>query len=162
MLRRLRALLLTATLWAVVWALAGALVALLHWGLFPLEGFERLRALPNYLGTYGIDLGIAGFLCGAGFGALLVGAERNRTIAELSHHRIATWGGIAGAVMPVGFLVLLKLAFDVGLPPVIPMEVVTFCSGVMGAAAAAGSLAAARRTGIPPVEEIRQIHARTR
>ncbi len=54
-----------------------------------------------------VPMGVTGLLCGLGFGSLLAFAERRKTILDLSLARVAIWGVLGSAVIPV-----LTLSFE--------------------------------------------------
>lgn len=157
--RRVKALLLTATLWATAWALVGVLAGLVQWQFFPYDGLSGLRYLYRYVATYVVFLGATGALCGLGFALLLSGAERDRSLAQLSTKRMALWGALAGTIMPLlGLLGVASTIGAEGTPPLV-VAIVVGASALMGAGAAAGSLSAARKVELLPSREASRLSA---
>lgn len=103
MLRRLRGILSLAVLWAMVWLLAGVVVELaFRWSAgSPRHGLH----FQDLLGWTGL-----GAFSGAVFAALIALFERRRTFDELSVKRLASWGALAGAVLPVAASVAMGFA----------------------------------------------------
>ena len=137
MLRRIRAATMLGLLWAFVW-LPTAVVAgmAFEWLSFPLRSTDWLL-LAIFVGL--------GFASGATFGALLSRLERNRTVEGIAPSRLAIWGLLAGAGIPI-LLCLIVLA-------VVPADVHLARSayglftllGLLGAATAEMSIALAKR-----------------
>ena len=137
MLRRIRAATMLGLLWAVVW-LPTAVVAgiAFGWISFPLRSTDRLL-LAIFVGL--------GFASGTTFGALLSRLERDRTVEVLAPGRLAIWGLLAGAGIPI-LLCLIVLA-------VVPADVHLARSayglftllGLLGAATAEMTIALAKR-----------------
>ena len=123
--RWLRGALGVALTWAALWVLVGlAIYAVIRTvdpgDIGPGEGLDR--ALPI--------LALVGFLSGLGFAALLSLVERRRTLRELSLGRVALWGLLGSAAVP------LLMGTDASMGGL---------TGALGALFAAGSLAIARR-----------------
>jgi hypothetical protein len=94
MLRRIRGALSLAGLWAVAWVPVGVLVGLAKgWSHLPPRSKSELVFLAVWT--------FLGASSGAVFAALLATLEKNRTLADLSPRRLAVWGAIGGAALPV-------------------------------------------------------------
>lgn len=124
-LRRLRGALGIGVTWAGLWTavglgLAGALRILRPADFDPGEG----------LGVILPVLALVGFLSGLGFALLLSLSERKRTAGELSLPRVALWGLLGSAAIPL----LLGTDGTMGV-----------LTGLLGAVFASGTVAVARR-----------------
>ena len=86
-----------------------------------------------------------GVLSGAVFAALLTTLERDQTLERLSAHRVAVWGALGGATVPVlSTLVVLavtNLHLAAEAPPVF------LAMAALGSACALATLWLARRRG---------------
>jgi hypothetical protein len=103
MIRRLRGILSLAMLWAVVWLLAGLVIEVgLRWNAGLLRYGIHFQDLSGWTGL--------GAFSGAVFAALIALFERRRTFDELSVKRLAIWGALAGAVLPVAASIALGFA----------------------------------------------------
>ena len=103
MLRKLRGILSTAAVWALVWLPIGLSLALI---LGPPS--ECLYCAPHWLLYQIVIWAIWGALSGALFAVILILMERRRTLAELSLRRNATWGALASLFLPL-LLAILEL-----------------------------------------------------
>ena len=136
--RRLRGVLGTALIWALVWLPIG--VVLLLWrNSRDIECFY----CPPALSVLGIWTGW-GAVSGAVFATVLMIAERRHALAELSIGRIAVWGALGALSAPLAITVA-----EVMQPG--PYTDLTFTAGVLGLSAllgagcASGTVALARR-----------------
>lgn len=124
--RRLRGALGIGLTWSVLWGAIGLVLSLII-------GFAR----PNDIdpgegpGKAAAVFGLLGFLAGLGFAGLLSLAERRRTIHELSLGRVALWGLLGAAALPL----LMGADSSMGL-----------ITGPLGAIFATASVATARRS----------------
>lgn len=129
--RWIRGALSVGVTWSVLWIMIGIAI----WTVLkifqpedigPGEGLDR--ALPI--------LGLVGLLSGLGFSGLLTLAERRRGLRELSLGRVALWGALGSAAVPL----LMGADGSMG-----------WLTGALGAAFATASVAIARRgTGHEP------------
>jgi hypothetical protein len=140
--RRLRGILGMGVTWAVVWACAGALIGIVQRYWLP-RSYPQLPpgALDGIILANGISWGTYGFALGSLFACVLAIAERRRALEQLTIWRIAVWGALAGALLPVTFMVGLKLATGWGVTNGL---LSTLLSVSLGAGSAAASLALAR------------------
>ena len=135
LIRRLRGALGIGVTWGVLWAAIGLVLGVTVGVVRPEvigpgEGPGKVAAV----------LGFVGFLSGLGFAGLFSLAERRRTIQELSLGRVALWGLLGAAAIPL----LTGADASVG-----------FITGPMGAVFAATFVATARRgalRGAKPVD----------
>ncbi len=95
-LRKLRGVVGMGVTWGAVWAALGAALGLVAAVVSPehLDGGEGPLLFARVLGT-------AGFISGAGFALMLSFLERGRTIRDISMRRVALWGTLGGAVIPL-------------------------------------------------------------
>jgi hypothetical protein len=131
-LRRLRGAFGIGMKWAALWAVVGMILVgiigvLRPDNIGPGEGPPRAATI----------FGILGLFSGIGFATVLSVAERRRTIEELPLWRVALWGFIGAAAIP------LLMGADGTMWPV---------AGILGATFAAVSVAAARRGAAREVE----------
>ena len=125
LVRRLRGALGISLTWGALWATIGLVLGVIVGVVSPDqvepgEGPGRIAAV----------LGFAGLLSGLGFAGLFSFAERRRTIQELSLGRVALWGLLGAAAIPL----LTGADASVGL-----------ITGPMGALFATASVATGRR-----------------
>jgi hypothetical protein len=135
LVRRLRGALGIGVTWGVLWAAIGLVLGVIL-GVVRPEDIDPGEG-PGKIASV---LGLVGFLSGLGFAGLFSLAERRRTIHELSLGRVALWGLLGAAAIPL----LTGADASVG-----------FITGPMGAVFAATSVAAARRgtlRGAKPVD----------
>ena len=137
LLRRLRGALGIGLTWAVLWVVVG-------FGLVTVIGILRPGDISRGEGLSRIlpSLATVGFLSGLGFAALFWLAERRRTLAQLSIGRVALWGLLGSAAIPL----LLGTDGSMGI-----------LTGSLGALFAAGSVATARR-GLPRAAGAHRAH----
>ncbi len=123
--RKLRGIVGVGLTWGLIWAALGALLGIVYGVLSPQDVDP---------GESPVDiarmLGIAGFISGAGFALMLALLERGRTLRDVSRSRVALWGVVGGAIIPL-------------LTSVDDSQVFWTCP--VGALLAAGTVAVARR-----------------
>jgi len=133
--RRIRGALGIAVTWGALWVVIG-LVVFTAFAIFDPEDIDPgegpARVLPIFA--------LVGFLSGLGFAVWLSLAERRRTLHQLSLWRVALWGLLGGVAIPL----LMGADGSMG-----------WLTGPMGAAFAAASVAAARRSALPEAESRR-------
>jgi hypothetical protein len=101
MFRRLRSALVLGAIWGAVWFPVGIVVGLVFTRLYDPTWTNFLSGLAAWT--------VIGVSSGATFALLVAMFERNRTIQQLAVARLALWGMIGGAALPVAaILVLLK------------------------------------------------------
>lgn len=137
MRRRIRGAMMLGLLWAGVWLPVGVIAGpAFHWIGFPLQ--------PIDWAFFGMFTGL-GFASGATFGALLSRLERDQTIESIRPSRLAIWGLIAGAGIPI-LLCLIVLAIVPGDVHLARSAYGLFTLlGLLGAATAELSIALAKR-----------------
>ena len=112
----------------------------MRWVRFPTTGAMDLYFLGFWTGI--------GILSGAVFAALLATLERDQTLERVSARRVAVWGALGGATVPVlSTLVVLavtNLHLSAEAPPVF------LAMAALGGACALATLWLARRRGTHP------------
>ena len=125
LLRWLRGALSVGLTWALLWVALGMVLVMMFKIFAPEDigpGEGPSRVLPI--------LGLVGFLSGVGFSAVLTLAERRRPLRELSLPRVALWGMLGSAAIPM----LMGAPVGEG-----------WLTGILGATLATASVAIARR-----------------
>jgi hypothetical protein len=142
MIRRLRAALLTALVWAMGWTVAGILwMSGLTWLIRQRQGVgpDPLSFVMAVL----MNWTLLGALSGAVFALVLSLAERKRgSLEALSLSRMALWGAVGGVGLPLLVAPFVAIA---ARNPIQQVVMVVLLNGVLGASASAGSLQLARR-----------------
>jgi len=141
LLRRIRGAGIIAVLWGIAWLAAGiALGLLMQWVGFFDTGLLGLSFLGFWTGI--------GVLSGAVFAALLATLERNQTLERLSARRVAVWGALGGATVPVLSTLAVLAMTNVSLTgEALP---VFLAMAALGIACALATLWIARRRGTEP------------
>jgi ABC-type Na+ efflux pump permease subunit len=116
--------------WAGLWVAFGV-VLVIGLRIFRPEDLDRGEAFGTILPV----LGLVGFLSGIGFAGLLSMAERRRTLQDLSLGRVALWGLLGSAAIPL----LMGTDGSMG-----------WITGSLGATFAAASVAVARGGSLGP------------
>ena len=94
--RKLRGAVGIGLTWGILWAVIGYSVSLVI-GFFDPDSIDPGES-PMFLGAI---LGVVGFVSGVAFGAVLSLIERKKTILDLSLSRVAIWGIIGSAALPL-------------------------------------------------------------
>ena len=97
-----------------------------------------------------VGMGLYGLVSGVGFGVLLSVGERRRTILDISLSRVAVWGALGSATVPLLFGWLG--AFDLGTT-VADVIWAVFVTGLLGGIFARGAVVIARRAELQALEE---------
>ncbi|HSC71883.1 MAG TPA: hypothetical protein VLH58_11045 [Candidatus Methylomirabilis sp.] len=94
--QRIRGSVAVALTWAASWALLGALLGMIYGVLRPqdVDPGETPLAIAK-------TLGIAGFISGTGFALMLSFLERGRALRDVAVSRVALWGALGGAIVPL-------------------------------------------------------------
>src|SRR5262245_24791770 len=106
-MRKLRAILTTAALWATVWVLGT--VAFLGVVRLFVEPVPLGGALLEFVLVTSLLSAMTGLISGAAFAVALMVAERRRTLDALSKTRMAIWGAIGGAALPAALTIAARL-----------------------------------------------------
>ena len=144
LLRRLRGLLGVGLSWAILWALVifaiGTVIGIFDPASID-AGEEPWRMALTIVAP-------VGFVSGLLFGGLLMGAEGKKSIRELSLWRVALWGAIGGALLP-----LLTPMNDAVLFNTVPLGAIA--STLTVALARRGAARTPDQAGREPIAEIR-------
>jgi len=146
MIRRLRALVILSSLWAVAWALLGAFVGVYQYYRTPSLALFDARLWASPLCAVVIwsakSWGIGGAISGALFGIALALAERGGSVAHLKLAKV-TLCGVMGSLLIPGVLIVAELfKYQVELWSV---AVYLATIGIAGGLSAAVTLVIARR-----------------
>ena len=139
--RRVRGVAGTMGVWATVFAAVGGvgLIPLSLLGVLP--PFEHLRIL-RLLGETVVGWGLGGAGMGLAFAtAVLLGARR-KAVGAVSPRRFATWGFLAGAIVPIGIATVNVLTVRNSVA--INLRAGVVFAGICGAAGAALAVATFR------------------
>lgn len=154
MLRRLRAIALTAVLWSFPWGILGGVAVAVALRLRGFEAGATVFGLPLSLGLFAVGLkvfGILGAAAGGIFGTAMSIGERQRTLATLSTRRMLLWGALGGGTLPLigTALVAVNSGIAVG-----GFGLFAAISAALGAGSAWSMLWLARRAKdpLPPAE----------
>ena len=145
LLQKLRGLLGVGLTWGALWAGIGAVIGLVVGMVSP-----ELWRYANPILEWAVGMGAYGFVSGVGFGSLLSLGEGRKTLRDLSLPRVAIWGILGSAVVPILFG--LAGAFPAGTTVVDILEAIAV-TGVLGGTFAPGSVAIARRAALQEPEE---------
>ena len=96
--QKLRGLLGVGLTWGTLWAGIGAGIGLVIGIVRP-----EVWAFRNPVFEWGLGMGLYGLVSGVGFGALLTLREGRKTILDLSLRRVALWGVLGAAAVPLLF-----------------------------------------------------------
>jgi hypothetical protein len=147
-LPRLRGVLVTALVWAIVFTIAGALFALVMFAWRSATGAPVERSATTIVASLLRLYTPMGALAGALFALLLALLARRRTLAQLRMPLVAFLGFISGTIWPL--VAALSL---VGRASVGAVAFAVVLCGTFGAIAAALMLTLARR-GSPTGDEL--------
>jgi len=141
--RRVRGVLGVSVTWSLAWGILGSLwsAPLLWWTSRHDAAFE-IFGVVGILPTMFVFWSVLGAFSGAVFASLLLGFERRRSMDNLVAGRVALWGALGGATLPV---VVVALG---GIDGRVPSDWLwaPLISGGLGAVCATTSLRLARRT----------------
>jgi len=135
-LRRIRGLFGVGLTWGVLWGAIGALIGL----VVGVVAGDVAIATPVV--EWALGMGAYGVVSGLGFGTLLSLGEGSQTLRELSLKRVAVWGVLGSALVPLGFGALGFFEAGTTLLDVLGAIAVT---ATLGGTFASGSVAMARR-----------------
>ena len=145
--RQFRALGRFAVLWAIPWAVAGALLAMVRWVAAP-SGFPLGEALALHTTAFGA----LGLISGLDVGLILARAERGRQVDQLAPRRVALWGLLGGAA-PAVLFAALGWAFGATAAVWAPLAGLGVVSAVISAGLATSVVTAAKRASLSPPAE---------
>ncbi len=100
LLRKARGLLGVGLTWGALWAMVGGVIGVLL-------GFMTDAWLwYNPITTWALGMGMYGFVSGVGFGKLLALTEGRKRLDQLSLKKMALWGVLGSAAVPLLFVPL--------------------------------------------------------
>jgi hypothetical protein len=133
--RRLRGLLGVGVTWGTLWAGIGAVIGLV---------------VGEPMAVWALGMGLYGLVSGVGFGALLSLGEGRKTLLDLRLGRVAVWGVLGSALVPLLFGAMGTFGVGTTLADVLGAVLTT---AVLGGTFAPGSVAIARRAQLRQAEE---------
>ena len=137
MLRKLRGLLGVGVTWGAVWGVIGGVIGVVVGMVSP-----DAWTWSNPILDWAVGMGLYGFVSGVGFGKILALAEGRRRLDELSLRRIAVWGVLGSAAVPLLFAAAGMFGAGTTWMEIVgAMGVTAFLGGV----SAPGAVAVARR-----------------
>ena len=131
--------------WGTMWAGIGAMIGFVI-GLVSPDAWM----FANPIAEWALGMGIYGLVSGIGFGALLSIGEGRKTILDLTLGRVAVWGVLGSALVPLLFLSMFEGGTSVA--DILGAMLTTAC---LGGTFAPGSVAIARRAQLQQGEEVR-------
>ena len=147
LLRRLRGLAGVGVTWGALWAGIGAGIGLIVGMVNP-----DTWLWTNPILEWAFGMGLYGFVSGVGFGILLSLKEGRKRLFDLSLGRVALWGVLGSAAVPLLFGTLGF--FEAGTTAVDIIEAI-LVTGFLGGTFAPGAIAIARRAELQAGEELR-------
>ena len=146
MIRKIRAILIIAALWAALWAPAGIAAAIYEGIQSSPHGPAMTPVLPALI-YFPISFAFWGAIAGAVFAILLILTERGSGLANLSLPRFTVWGAIGSIALPLALAVFGRMngPLSPGFDDWQLLLVEVAVSAVLGAVCAAGTLAIMRR-----------------
>jgi hypothetical protein len=144
-LRRIRGLLGIAVVWGAAISAVGTAFILTGFAtgwISPIPGTGWTRWITVLAGVAARDF-LGGTAAGAAFAMLLTGAERRRTIENLSLRRVGAWGFLAAA-LPTSIVAVVSGAI---IPPA-TLVAGTIATGVLGAGLGVAMVRVARRPSV--------------
>ena len=136
--RKIRGLLGFGATWGVLWAGIGAGVGAVLGFLSP-----ELWTYGNPVMEWAVGMGIYGVVSGVGFGTFLSLGEGSRTLRDLELPRVALWGVLGSALVPLAFV----WAFEPGTT-VLDILGAMAVTGTLGGTFAPTGVAMARRAAL--------------
>lgn len=143
-LRKLRGALGVGVTWGAAWGVVGGAIG----GVIQLLTPGASLFVTPMLG-WALGMGAYGLISGFGFSALLALGDGSRRLNELKLSRVAAWGILGSAFVPLAFGFLGFFPPSTTLMDVLGAIALT---GSLGGGFAAGSVAAARRAELSPGE----------
>jgi hypothetical protein len=149
LLQRLRGLLGVGVTWGALWSLIGGGIGIVIGVLRP-----EVWQWSNPILEWGLGMGLYGVVSGIGFGTLLTLREGRKTLSDLSLRRVAKWGVLGAAAVPLLFGALGTFGVGTGVADVLGAMLVT---GSLGGIFAPASVAMARRAELSAGGERKQL-----
>ena len=143
LLRRLRGLTGVGLTWGALWGMIGGGIGFVLGWLDPF-----LWQISNPIIDWALGMGAYGFVSGVGFGTLLSLGEGSKRLRELSLRRVALWGILGSAAVPLLFLPFFEAGTT--LVDILGAMGVT---AMLGGTFAPGAVAIARRAELTAGED---------
>jgi hypothetical protein len=137
--------------WGLSWGVIGAGIGLVI-GVISPEAWD----LTNPIFVWALGMGLYGFVSGVGFGTLLSMGEGRRTIRDLSLGRVAAWGILGSALVPLFFGMMGTFEAGTTTADVVGAMLVT---GLLGGTFAPGAVAIARRAELRCADETKLLNS---
>ena len=147
--QKLRGVLGVGLTWGTLWAGIGAGIGLVIGIVRP-----ELWAFRNPIFEWALGMGLYGVMSGVGFGALLTLREGRKTIQDLSLRRVALWGVLGAAAVPLLFGAMGTFAAGTTVVDVLEAILVT---ASLGGTFAPASVAIARRAELSAGQEHKRL-----
>ena len=149
LLQKLRGLAGVGVTWGAMWSLIGGGIGIVI-GVVRPEVWQWTNPIFDWM----IGMGLYGFVSGVGFGTLLTLREGKKTLRDLSLLRVAKWGVLGAAAVPLLFGALGTFAVGTSVGDVLGAMLVT---GSLGGIFAPTSVVLARRAELGPGEERKRL-----
>ena len=143
--RKLRGVAGFGLTWGTLWGGIGAVIGFVIGVVRP-----EVWAITNPVIEWAIGMGLYGMVSGMGFAGLLSIGEARKRIRELSLPRVALWGVLGSALVPLLFGALGTFEAGTTLMDVVGAVLVT---GLLDGTFAPGAVAAARYAELAQPEE---------
>jgi len=147
LLRRLRGLLGVGLTWGALWGGIGAAIGFVIGLVRP-----DVWAITNPVIEWALGMGAYGIVSGIGFGGLLSLREGSKRLRELSLKRVALWGVLGSAAVPLLFGAAGFFEAGTTLWDVLGAVGVT---AMLGGTFAPGAVAIARRAELAEPDEVK-------
>jgi hypothetical protein len=141
-LKRVRGVVVSSVIWALIWGLAGASVVLSH---VVRNDLWRSGELWHVFPRATLGFALLGGFSGAVFAIALTAFERRRTLDQLAMGRVAAWGALGGMALPLIGVGLAAASQFWSLEVLGPMLLLCTIMGGLGAGCSTVTLALARR-----------------
>jgi len=146
LLHRIRGLAGVGITWGALWGVIGAGIGLVL-GLVSPGAWDWTNPILGWA----FGMGLYGAVSGVGFATLLSLGERRKTILDLSLRRVAIWGVLGSAAVPL--LLNAMGLFGLGEAPLADILGAVAFTGLLGGTFAPASVAIARRAELSAGEE---------
>jgi len=132
-------------MWGALWGVIGAAIGLVVGVVNPSAW------VYNPVAVWAMGIGAYGAISGLGFAALLSLGEGSKLLRELSLRRVAFWGVLGSAAVPLLFGALGFFDAGIGLWDILGAVGLT---GTLGGTFASGSVAIARRAELAQPDDL--------
>lgn len=145
LIRRIRGLAGVGITWGALWGVIGAGIGLVV-GIVSPGAWDWTNPILDWA----FGMGLYGVVSGVGFATLLSLGEGRKNILDLSLRRVAIWGVLGSAAVPLLFSAMGSFASGTTMTEILGAIAVT---GLLGGTFAPGSVAIARRAALSAGEE---------